>query len=62
MVYFQCFTHVCFISACISMFFMNIHRVCVYKWAYCWIKKNTDLPTLFSSSPLRQYNHYLLLA
>ena len=27
----------------------NIHRVCVYKWAYCWVKKKkiTDLPTLF---------------
>ena len=28
---------------------MNIHRVCVYKWAYCWVKKKKkkeeDLPT-----------------
>ena len=32
--------------------------MCVYKWAYCWEKnKITDLPTLFFSSPLRQYNN-----
>ena len=44
------------ISVCSFSVFINIiHRVCVYKWAYCWVKKITDLLTLFSSSPLRQY-------
>ena len=55
------------ISACIFYVFMNILRVCVYKWAYCWVKKKrkekfTDLPTLFFSSPLRQYNLFFFLA
>ena len=43
-------------------FYEYIHRVCVYKWAYCWVKKNkkkiTDLPTLFFSTPLRQHNNF----
>ena len=30
----------------------------MYKWAYCWVKKNTDLLTLFFSSPLRQHNTF----
>ena len=42
------------ISACIFYVFMNIiHRVCVYKWAYCWVKKKklpTYIPTLFFST------------
>ena len=49
------------ISVCI-FYILLIHRVCVYKWAYCWGKKKkkkiTDLPTLFFSSPLRQYNNF----
>ena len=46
-----------YISACIFLcFYEYIHRVCVYKWAYCWVKNPTqnNLPTLFFSSPLRQ--------
>ena len=36
----------------------------MYKWAYCWGKKykKNDLPTLFCSSPLRQYNNLFLWA
>ena len=26
-------------------FYEYIHRVCVYKWAYCWVKKKKKLPT-----------------
>ena len=51
------------ISACVFYVFMNIyiHRVCVYKWAYCWVEKNTDLhvhvhvPTLIFSILLCQH-------
>ena len=49
MVYFLCF-------------YEYIHRVCVYNWAYCWVKnkKTTyDVPTLFFSSLLRQHNNFL---
>ena len=40
------------ISACILFVSMEyIHRVCVYKWAYCWVKQiYIDLPTIFFSS------------
>ena len=51
MVYFQCFKHV-FLSC-----FMHIHTVCVYKWVKT---KITNLPTLFFSSPLRQYDNFFL--
>ena len=44
-----------FLSLCIYEY---IHRVCVYKWTYCWVKKiYTDLPTLFFSNLLHQYNN-----
>ena len=56
------------ISACIFYVFMNIYTgyVCINgHTCTCWVKKkkkNTDLPTLFFSSPLRQYNKKKILA
>ena len=44
MVYFQCFKHVLLFLP-VFFFYEYTHRVCVYKWAYCWIKQQKSLPT-----------------
>ena len=51
------------ISVCIFYVFMNIHRVhvCIYKWAYCWVKKKKKKKTYlpyFLVAPLLQYNNF----
>ena len=52
MVYFQCSKHVFLFLPVLSMFYEYIHRVRVYKWAYCWVKNKNKIkiyrPTLFS--------------
>ena len=46
MVCFQCSKHVFLFLPVFCMFlWIYIHRVCVYKWAYCCVKKNKKLPT-----------------
>ena len=38
--------------------YIYIHRVCVYKWAYCWVKKpnnNTNLPTYLPYFSVARY-------
>ena len=55
MVYFQCFKHVFLFLPILSMFFYEyIHRVCVYKWAYCWGKKE-KLPTYLRYFSVARY-------
>ena len=56
MVYFQCFKHVFLFLPVFSMFFMNTYTGYVCINGHTAGGKNTDLPTIFFSSLLRQYN------
>ena len=45
------------VSACIFYVFMNIYRVCVYKWAYCWVKKKKNLTTYLPYFSVARYGN-----